>query len=83
MVTINALAELVMEVAAKPLRIRHVSGPLGVRGRNSDNRLIRERLGWQPSRPLREGIESTYRWIESQIRLGAPGTGCGSPAQER
>ena len=68
MVTINQLAQMVMDVAGKRLRIRHISGPLGVRGRNSDNRLIRERLGWSPSRSLREGLEKTYAWIESQVR---------------
>jgi hypothetical protein len=44
-----------------------IAGPLGVRGRNSDNRLIRERLGWAPSRPLREGLEVTYRWISQRL----------------
>ena len=67
MVTINQLAEMVMEIAGKKLGIRHISGPLGVRGRNSDNRLIAEKLGWKPSRPLREGLEKTYRWIEQQV----------------
>jgi nucleoside-diphosphate-sugar epimerase len=67
MVTINQLAELVMSVARKRLRIRHISGPLGVRGRNSDNRLIQARLRWKPSRPLREGIEKTYAWILAQV----------------
>ena len=52
MVTINQLAELVMQVAGKKLSIRHIKGPLGVRGRNSDNQLIFEKLGWRPSRPL-------------------------------
>ncbi len=42
-------------------------GPLGVRGRNSDNRLIREKLGWAPSEPLRKGLEKTYAWIEHEI----------------
>src|SRR5271155_3693074 len=55
MVTINRLAEVIMEAAGKKLAIRHIPGPLGVRGRNSDNRLIRERIGWEPSQPLREG----------------------------
>jgi nucleoside-diphosphate-sugar epimerase len=45
---------------------------LGVRGRNSDNRLIREKLGWAPSRPLREGLEKTYRWIEKQVNEKRP-----------
>lgn len=67
MVTINELAALVMDVAGKKLFLRHVSGPLGVRGRNSDNRLIAQRLGWKPSRPLREGIERTYAWVHSQV----------------
>jgi GDP-D-mannose 3', 5'-epimerase len=68
MVTINQLARIIMEVAGKKVEIRHIPGPLGVRGRNSDNRLIAEKLGWKPSRPLQEGIEKTYRWIEQQVR---------------
>ena len=68
MVTIDQLAGLVMKIAGKKLRIRHVPGPLGVRGRNSDNRLIQERLAWRPARPLREGLEKTYAWIHSQVR---------------
>lgn len=68
MVTINGLAKLVMEIAGKKLSLRHISGPLGVRGRNSDNRLIAERLGWKPSRPLREGLERTYSWVYAQVR---------------
>jgi len=67
MVTINELAELIMQIADKKLSIRHVPGPLGVRGRNSDNRLIREKLGWAPSQPLREGLKKTYEWIGSQV----------------
>ncbi len=67
MVTIDELAEMAMDIAGKRLRIRHVDGPLGVRGRNSDNRLIRERLGWAPSAPLREGLEVTYNWIAEQV----------------
>jgi nucleoside-diphosphate-sugar epimerase len=67
MVSINQLAETIMDLAQKPLRIRHIEGPLGVRGRNSDNRLIREKLGWAPNRPLREGIGKTFDWIARQI----------------
>ena len=67
MVTINQLAEMAMAIAGKKLSIRHIAGPLGVRGRNSDNRLIREKLGWEPSRPLREGMEKTYAWISRQV----------------
>lgn len=69
MTTINHLAEMIMQFAGKPLRIRHIRGPLGVRGRNSDNRLIAEKLGWAPSFPLRAGIEATYRWIYQQVQM--------------
>jgi len=67
MVTINHLAEIIMEVAGKKLTIRHIPGPLGVRGRNSDNRLIRQKLDWEPAQPLSEGIAKTYRWIADQV----------------
>jgi GDP-D-mannose 3',5'-epimerase len=67
MVTINQLVGMVMDIAGKKLTIKHVSGPLGVRGRNSDNRLIREKLGWAPSRLLREGLGKTYWWIREQV----------------
>jgi len=67
MVTINQLAELAMEIAGKKLAIRHIKGPQGVRGRNSDNRLISEKLSWRPTRPLREGLEKTYKWIAGQV----------------
>jgi GDP-D-mannose 3',5'-epimerase len=67
MVTINQLAELAMEIAGRKLAIRHIKGPLGVRGRNSDNRLIAEKLSWHPTRPLREGLEKTYNWIAGQV----------------
>jgi GDP-D-mannose 3', 5'-epimerase len=72
MVSINRLAEIVMEVAGKPLPVRHIQGPLGVRGRNSDNRLIQDQLGWKPSRSLREGIASTYAWIAQQSAASMP-----------
>ena len=67
MVTINQLAGIIMDIAGKSLSIRHVPGPMGVRGRNSDNRLIAEKLGWQPTRPLREGLTVTYHWIAQQV----------------
>jgi nucleoside-diphosphate-sugar epimerase len=67
MVTINQLAKMVMEIAGKQLDIRHIDGPLGVRGRNSDNKLIREQLGWTPSAPLRDGLAMTYAWIQSNV----------------
>jgi nucleoside-diphosphate-sugar epimerase len=69
MVSINQLAEMVMQIAGKKLAIKHIPGPLGVRGRNSDNRLIAEKLAWKPSRPLREGMEKTYRWIQEQVSI--------------
>jgi GDP-D-mannose 3',5'-epimerase len=67
MVTINQLARMIMEIAGKRLAIRNVPGPTGVRGRNSDNKLIKERLGWAPSQALRDGLEKTYRWIAAQV----------------
>jgi nucleoside-diphosphate-sugar epimerase len=67
MVTIDRLAEIIMDTAGKKLKIRHIPGPLGVRGRNSDNRMIRERLGWEPSQPLSEGIAKTFAWISRQV----------------
>lgn len=68
MVTINQLADMAMEIAGKNLKKRHIPGPQGVRGRNSDNRLIHEKLGWRPSQPLIKGMEKTYRWIEEQVK---------------
>ncbi|HXS78007.1 MAG TPA: NAD-dependent epimerase/dehydratase family protein [Terracidiphilus sp.] len=68
MVTINEMAATVMKIAGKKLTIRHVPGPLGVRGRNSDNRLIRAKLGWAPSRSLSEGLAKTYTWIDGQVQ---------------
>jgi len=70
MVTINQLAETVMDIAGVKLNIRHIDGPLGVRGRNSDNKLIKEKLGWAPSQALKVGLEKTYKWIEEQVRKG-------------
>jgi len=71
MVTINQLVDLICGVAGKRLVKRHVKGPLGVRGRNSDNALILDRLQWEPSTPLRRGLAPTYRWIEEQVRTVA------------
>ena len=69
MVTINHLAQLVMKIAGKKLGIEHVSGPLGVRGRNSHNKLIQEKLGWEPNLTLEQGIAQTYPWIRNQVEL--------------
>lgn len=68
MVTINQLAEMAMEIAGKKLTKKHIPGPLGVRGRNSDNRLIHEKLGWKPTKPLKDGLAKTYAWIEEQVQ---------------
>jgi nucleoside-diphosphate-sugar epimerase len=69
MVTIDELARLVIEVAGKPgITLRHVDGPQGVRGRNSDNSRLRDVLGWEPRVTLAEGLQPTYRWIERQVR---------------
>jgi GDP-D-mannose 3',5'-epimerase len=68
MVTIDQLAQMIMQIAGVKLKIVHVPGPQGVRGRRSDNRLIREKLGWAPSMPLIEGLKRTYPWIEEQVR---------------
>lgn len=67
MVSINGLAQLVMQIAGKHMEIRHLPGPLGVRGRNSHNALVEEKLGWKPSTKLEDGIRETYRWIKTQV----------------
>ena len=69
MVSINRLAEMAMDIAGKKLSINHIPGPLGVRGRNSDNNLIEEKLGWRPNAPLIEGLKKTYMWISDQVEL--------------
>jgi len=67
MVTINELVDITARVAGKDVRKIHIDGPLGVRGRNSNNDLIREKLGWDYSQTLEEGIRKTYNWIVDQI----------------
>ena len=67
MISINNLARMIIELSGKNIEIKNIPGPLGVRGRNSDNQLIREKLGWAPSQPLRAGMEKTYAWILEQI----------------
>ena len=69
MVSINQLAQFVMDVADKKLEINHIPGPLGVRGRNSHNDLYEKMLGWRPSQPLIEGINKTYPWIATQVEI--------------
>lgn len=68
MVTINGLAEMVIDIASKDVTVHNIPGPLGVRGRNSDNRLIKEKLGWAPSHSLRDGMEKTYAWIAKEAK---------------
>lgn len=67
MVTINKLVDIISEVAGKKIYKKHISGPEGVRGRNSDNKLIKTKLNWAPSNSLKWGLEKTYPWIQSQI----------------
>ena len=67
MLTITKLAEMIMEIAGKKLSLKTIPGPLGVRGRNSDNRLIEKKLGWRPNKPTKEGLKATYSWIEGQV----------------
>ena len=70
MVTINQLVDMVSEIAGKTLHKKHIPGPTGIRGRNSDNRLIAEKLGWRPEGALYAGLEKTYQWVEAQVRRG-------------
>ncbi|WP_030269301.1 NAD-dependent epimerase/dehydratase family protein [Streptomyces sp. NRRL B-24484] len=73
LVTVNQLYALVEEIAGVRLRHRHVPGPLGVRGRNSDNTRIVKELDWAPSVPLLTGLEKTYRWVHDQVRARRDG----------
>jgi GDP-D-mannose 3', 5'-epimerase len=69
MVTINQLADMVAEIAGTRIIKKHVSGPQGVRGRNSDNTRLRQVLDWEPEISLEEGLARTYSWIETQVRV--------------
>jgi nucleoside-diphosphate-sugar epimerase len=71
MVTIDRLVDIVAGIAGKTLTKHHIDGPTGVRGRNSDNRLIREKLGWAPSTVLADGLRPTYEWINRQVMRNA------------
>lgn len=68
MVSINELADIIANIAGIEISKKHVEGPQGVRGRNSDNTLLREVLGWEPQLSLEDGLAITYRWIEDQVR---------------
>jgi nucleoside-diphosphate-sugar epimerase len=67
MVTINQLADMVAEIAGIKVTIKHIPGPMGVRGRNSDNTRLREVLKWEPQLSLEKGLHRTYTWIEKQV----------------
>ena len=66
-ISINDLTKLIIQLADKRAGIKNIPGPQGVRGRTSDNTLIKEKLGWAPSQPLSDGLKKTYKWIQSQI----------------
>ncbi len=68
MISINDFAKMVIDISGKDISIKNIAGPTGVRGRNSDNKLIREKLGWEPGTPLRKGMEITYNWINQQVQ---------------
>ena len=79
MVQINELAQIAIDLSEKDLKINNLKGsafeekygfpvPEGVRGRNSDNRLFREKIGWEPNYPLKEGMKKTFKWIDQQIK---------------
>lgn len=70
LVSINDLVEIISDIAGKKIVKKHIDGPLGVRGRNSDNQLIKKELSWQPSITLKEGINQTYNWVIDQINKG-------------
>ncbi|OHE75766.1 MAG: NAD-dependent dehydratase [Verrucomicrobia bacterium RIFCSPHIGHO2_12_FULL_41_10] len=69
MVSINELTTMISRIAAKPITIEHIKGPQGVRGRNSDNTLIKTTLGWAPSQKLEDGMRKTYAWINEQVQI--------------
>ena len=68
-VTINQLVDIACSIEGKQLKKKHIEGPVGVRGRNSDNKLIKEKLNWEPDYPLAKGLVHTYNWIKEQLRL--------------
>ena len=67
MVTINQLAQYAIDISGKNITIKNIDGPTGVRGRNSDNKLIQEKLGWSPNYPLYDGLTETFNWINKQV----------------
>jgi GDP-D-mannose 3',5'-epimerase len=75
MVTINGLADMLMGIAGKKLSLQHVPGPLGVRGRNSDNALIEKNLAWRPREPLIAGLRKLYPWILGRVQAAGQRAG--------
>lgn len=69
MVTINQLAHIVADIAGIKIKLKHVDGPMGVRGRNSDNTLLKNVLDWEPQVSLEDGLKETYKWIEKQVQV--------------
>ena len=67
MIAINDLVKLVIDISGKSLKIKNIPGPVGVRGRNSDNNLIYKKLNWKPSMSLKSGLEKTFDWIDQQV----------------
>ena len=67
MISINDFAQMAINISGKNLAIKNIKGPTGVRGRNSDNALIREKLGWSPTMPLVEGMTKTFNWIKQRV----------------
>ena len=69
MISINDFAKMIVELSGKNITLKNIPGPTGVRGRNSDNKLIHEKLGWAPNLPLKEGVIKTFNWIKNQVDL--------------
>ena len=74
MVSINQLAEMIIGISGKKISIKNIPGPVGVRGRNSDNKLIEEKINWKPTQPLIEGLKQTYTWINEQVKTSVDTT---------
>jgi len=69
MLSMNAFAELALSFEGKKVPIKHIPGPQGVRGRNSDNKMIRDLIGWEPSISLKDGLRKTYFWIKGEMEM--------------
>ena len=67
MISINDFAKMIIKISGKNLKLKHISGPLGVQGRNSDNKLYSEKIGWVVSEPLLNGLTKTYEWINKNV----------------